>query len=159
MRPNDVKQVRIGVSSYAAKNNGEPAPLDIMGAQYSFPYCAALALVGDPTDPGMYLEKAIGDPERRGLARRVELYKDDQMEAAYPKHYGSRIELVLANGERRASFVLDPHGFPADPVTDPERIEKFTRLASYAKPAGRVKDITAAVQRADKLSSVRELME
>ena len=157
LKPEEVMQVRVGVSAYAAKNNGEPAPVDTMGAQYSFPYCAALALAGDPTDPGMYLEKEIGNPERRALARRVELYTDAQMEAAYPRHYGSRIELVLANGERRASFVLDPHGFPADPVADPERVEKFSRLAGYAKPAARVKEIAAAVQRADKLSSVREL--
>ena len=81
------------------------------------------------------------------------------MEAAYPRHYGSRIELLLSNGERRTSFVLDPHGMPADPVTDPERIEKFTRLAGKAKPAARVADIAAAVQRSEKLSSVRELME
>jgi len=159
LKPADIKLVRIGVSSYAAKNNGEPAPVDIMGAQYSFPYCAALALAGDPTDPAMYLEKVIDEPGRRALARRVELYVDDQMEAAYPKHYGSRIELVLANGERRTSFVLDPHGMPADPVTDPERSEKFARLAGKAKPAARVADIAAAVQRSEKLSSVRELME
>ena len=159
LKPDEIRQVRIGVSAYAAKNNGEPAPVDIMGAQYSFPYCAALALAGDPTDPGMYLEKEIDHPGRRALARRVELYTDDQMEAAYPRHYGSRIELVLASGERRTSFVLDPHGFPADPVTDPERIEKFTRLAGHAKPAGRVKEIADAVQRADKLASTRDLME
>ena len=159
LKPGDVKQVRIGVSSYATKNNGEPAPVDTMGAHYSFPYCAALALAGDPTDPAMYLEKVIDDPERRALARRVELYVDPEMEAAYPRHYGSRIELVLANGECRTSFVLDPHGFPGDPVTDAERIEKFTRLARHARPAGRVDDIIRAVQRADALSSVRELME
>jgi 2-methylcitrate dehydratase PrpD len=159
LRPGDVKQVRIGVSSYAARNNGEPAPVDTMGAQYSFPYCAALALAGEPANPAMYLEKEIDDPQRRALARRVELYVDDQMEAAYPRHYGSRVELVLADGERRTSFVLDPHGFPADPVTEPERIEKFARLAGKAKPAGRVSDIAAAVQRAEKLSSVHELME
>jgi len=157
LKADEIRQVRIGVSAYAAKNNGEPAPVDIMGAQYSFPYCAALALAGDPTDPAMYLEQAIDDPERRRLARRVELYVDPEMEAAYPKHYGSRIDLVLENGQRRTSFVLDPHGFPADPVTDPERIEKFSRLAGHAKPPGRVKDIAAAVQRADRLSSVREL--
>lgn len=159
LKPDEIRQVRIGVSSYAAKNNGEPAPVDTMGAQYSFPYCAALALAGDPTDPGMYLDKEIGNPGRRALARRVELYTDEQMEAAYPKHYGSRIELTLVNGERRTSFVLDPHGFPADPVTGPERIEKFTRLASHAKPAARVSEIAAAVQRAEQLGSVRELTE
>jgi 2-methylcitrate dehydratase PrpD len=159
LQPADIEQVRIGVSSYAVKNNGEPAPVDIMGAQYSFPYCAALALAGDPADPGMYLEKAIDDAGRRALARRVELYVDPEMEAAYPRHYGSRIELALANGERRASFVLDPHGMPADPVSDQERIEKFARLAGCAKPSGRVSDIARTVQRAEKLSSVRELME
>ena len=159
LKPDDIKQVRIGVSSYAAKNNGEPAPVDIMGAQYSFPYCAALALAGDPADPSLYLDKAIRDPERRALAHRVELYVDDQMEAAYPKHYGSRIELVLAGGERRSSFVLDPHGMPADPVTDAERLEKFTRLAGYTKSAARISDIAAAVGRAETIFSVREFMD
>jgi 2-methylcitrate dehydratase PrpD len=159
LRPEDIRQVRIGASSYAAKNNGEPAPVDTMGAQYSFPYCAALALTGDPTDPGMYLDRAIEDARRGALARRVELYVDAEMEAAYPKHYGSRIELLLANGERRTSFVLDPHGMPADPVTDQERLEKFTRLSGYSKSATAVNDITRTVQRTEKLSSVRELME
>jgi len=159
LRPKDIKQVRIGVSAYAAKNNGEPAPVDTMGAQYSFPYCAALALTGDATDPGMYLEQAIGDAGRRELARRVELYVDAEMEAAYPKHYGSRIELLLANGEPRTSFVLDPHGMPADPVSDQERLDKFTRLAGHSKSSAAVNDITRAVQRTERLASARELME
>src|SRR5262249_2099897 len=38
----DVTSVRVGVSRYAAQNNGEPAPVDTMGAQYSIPYCAAV---------------------------------------------------------------------------------------------------------------------
>jgi len=157
LKPKDIQQVRVGVSAYAAKNNGEPAPVDTMGAQYSFPYCTALALTGDPTDPGMYLEQAIGDAGRRELARRVELIVDAEMEAAYPKHYGSRIELLLANGERRASFVLDPHGMPADPVTDQERLEKFARLAGYSKSAAAVNNLTRTVQRTERLASVREL--
>jgi len=40
----DVRSVHVGVSRYAAQNNGEPAPIDTMGAQYSIPYCAAVAL-------------------------------------------------------------------------------------------------------------------
>jgi 2-methylcitrate dehydratase PrpD len=159
LRPRDIRQVRIGVSAYAARNNGEPAPVDTMGAQYSFPYCAALALTANPSEPALYREDAIDDPARRELARRVELFVDNEMEAAYPRHYGSRIELLLANGERRASFVLDPHGMPADPCDDQERLDKFARLAAHSKSTAAVNDITRAVGRSEQLASVRELTE
>jgi 2-methylcitrate dehydratase PrpD len=155
--PQDIAKIRIGVSAYAAKNNGAVAPPDIMGAQYSFPYCAALALTADPTDPAMYTEKAINDPARRELAQRVELYVDPEMEAAYPKHYGSRIEVQLADGRSLKSFVLDPHGMPADPVTEPERIAKFKRLAGPVLPAAKSEEIIRKVRAIETLASVREL--
>jgi 2-methylcitrate dehydratase PrpD len=157
LAPSDVTKIRIGVSAYAAKNNGAVAPPDIMGAQYSFPYCAALAMTADPTDPAMYTEKAINDPARRELARRVELYVDPEMEAAYPKHYGSRIEVKLADGKRLLSFVLDPHGMPADPVTEAERIAKFKRLAAPVLPAEKSGEIIRKVRAIETLASVREM--
>ena len=156
--PRDVQRVRIGVCSYAAKNNGQVSPPDTMGAQYSIPYCAAVALTADPADPAMYREDAVNDAARRELARRVELYVDDEMEAVFPRHYGSRIELELAGGGRGESCALDPHGMPADPCTDAERLDKFSRLAaSLATP-----ETTAAVQQAvlgcERLASARELL-
>ncbi|MEO7729175.1 MAG: MmgE/PrpD family protein [Burkholderiales bacterium] len=157
LAPNDVAKIRIGVSSYAAKNNGAVAPPDIMGAQYSFPYCAALALTADPTDPAMYTEKAINDTARRELAMRVELYVDAEMEAAYPKHYGSRIEVQLANGKSLQSFVMDPHGMPADPVTETERLAKFSRLAAAVLPEKTSKEIIRMVRAVETLKSAREL--
>ena len=157
MAPRDIAKIRIGVSAYAAKNNGTVAPPDIMGAQYSFPYCAALALTADPTDPAMYTEKAIGDPARRELAKRVELYVDPEMEAAYPKHYGSRIEVQMADGKSLKSFVLDPHGMPADPVTEPERLAKFKRLASAVLPAAKSAAVIQKVRAIETLASVRDL--
>jgi 2-methylcitrate dehydratase PrpD len=128
-----------------------------MGAQYSFPYCAALALTADPTDPAMYTEKSINDPARRELARRVELYVDPEMESAYPKHYGSRIEVELVDGKRLQSFVLDPHGMPADPVTEAERTAKFTRLAAPVLPAEKSAEIIRKVRAIETLASVREI--
>ena len=128
-----------------------------MGAQYSFPYCAAVALTADPSDPSMYAEEAITDSCRRELARRVELYVDPEMEAAYPKHYGSRIEVQLADGQRLNSFVLDPHGMPADPVTEAERIAKFSRLAAPVVPADKTAEIIRHVRAVEMLASVREL--
>jgi 2-methylcitrate dehydratase PrpD len=157
LAPNEIAKIRIGVSAYAARNNGAVAPPDIMGAQYSFPYCAALALTADPTDPAMYTERAINDPARRELARRVELYVDPEMEAAYPKHYGSRIEVQLADGKRLQSFVLDPHGMPADPVTDAERIAKFSRLAAPVLSEKKTGEIIRMVRAVETLASLREM--
>ena len=159
LEPKRVKKVKIGVSAYAIRNNGEVAPPDTMGGQYSIPYCAAVALTGDPKDPAMFEPNAIDDPGRRDLARRVELAVDRELEAAYPKHAGARVELELASGERNETFVLDPHGMPADPCTAAERLDKFSRLASCLKPSESVRKIVQTVQRLDTLTSVLELTE
>ena len=153
----EICTVRIGVSAYAAAQNGNVAPPDTMGAQFSIPYCAALALTGDPGDPAMYAGDAIDDPQRRELARRIEIVVDPEMEAAYPKHYGARVDLELANGERHASAVLDPHGMPADPCTETELLDKFFRLASRVMPAAGASEIVRKVKGAERLGSVREL--
>ncbi len=157
LEPQQVKNVQLGLCAYAVRNNGEVAPPDTMGAQYSLPYCAALALTADPTDSAMYAPDAIDQPSRRELARRVELVVDAQMEAAYPKHYGARVELELTNGKRGSSAVVDPHGMPGDPCTEAERKEKFSRLASSVMPPETVNRIVEKVSSAETLPSVREL--
>ncbi len=105
----------------------------------------------------MYTEREIKHAERRGLAKRVELYVDPEMEAAYPKHYGSRIEVQLAGGESLKSFVLDPHGMPADPVTEAERLAKFKRLAAPVLPSAKADEIIRKVRAIETLASVRDL--
>jgi 2-methylcitrate dehydratase PrpD len=152
-----VSGVRVGVSDYAKDQNGAVAPADTMGAQFSIPYCCALALLGDPADPAMYAPDAIDDLDRRALARRIEVVVDPEMEAAYPRHYGARVELELANGERMSSAVLDPHGMPADPCAPAELLDKFARLAKRVKPAAEVAAIIDTVRGAATLQNVRTL--
>lgn len=155
LRLEEITAVRIGVSAYARAQNAAVAPVDTMGAQFSIPYCCALALMGDPADPAKYAPEAIDDPERRALAQRVEIAVDAEMEASYPRHYGARVELELASGVRKSSAVLDPHGMPADPCTEAEVLEKFTRLAARTKPPETVATIAETVGRSATLKSVQ----
>ncbi|MGH8617580.1 MAG: MmgE/PrpD family protein [Burkholderiales bacterium] len=155
--PQQVRKVRVGVSAYAMNQNGQIEPPDTMGAQFSIPYCAALALTGDPADPAMYAPSAIREPGRRELARRVELFVDPEMEAAYPRHYGARVELELADGTRSGSVMLDPHGMPADPCTEAERLDKFARLAGRVLPSPAIAELLCEVRGAERLASVRAL--
>jgi 2-methylcitrate dehydratase PrpD len=157
LRPEEIRGIRVGVSAYAKAQNGHPLPQDTMGAQFSIPYCVALALTGNPADPAAYADRAIANAAQRALAQRVEIFVDPDMEAAYPKHYGARVELELANGERKSAARLDPHGMPADPCTQGELEEKFLRLAGRAKSTAQAAQILEAVGRLAKAPGVRSL--
>jgi 2-methylcitrate dehydratase PrpD len=157
-KPDEVRSVRVGVSAYAKAQNGNPQPKDTMGAQFSIPYCAALALTGDPADPAGYGDAALRDAARYALAQRVEIFVDPEMEAAYPRHYGARVELTLADGQHKSATKLDPHGMPADPCTQEELEQKFLRLAARVKSPAEAAQILAEVRRLDRAADVRGLM-
>jgi len=152
-----IGKVTVGVSAYARAQNGAVAPADTMGAQFSIPYCCALALMGDPSDPASYAPEAIDDPARRELARRIEIVVDPEMEAAYPHHYGARVALELADGRRMEGSVLDPHGMPADPCTPAERLAKFEKLASRVRPPATVAAIVEQVRSMRSAARVRAM--
>jgi 2-methylcitrate dehydratase PrpD len=157
LEPAQVGRIRVGVSAYAKAQNSNPLPQDTMGAQFSIPYCTALALTGDPADPAAYGDAAVNDTARRALAQRVEIFVDPEMEAAYPRHYGARVELELAGGERKSAAKLDPHGMPADPCTQQELEEKFLKLAARVKSREDASRIIAEVRRLDRAPDARGL--
>ena len=152
-----IRKVVVGTTDFAVKNNANPAPSDTMEAQYSIPYCAAVALAGDPADPREFAAPAITDPARRAFASRVELRVDAECEAVYPARFGSRVELHLTNGEVKEAVTLDPHGTAADPCSEREMIAKFERLAGYCENRIDAPAVVEAVVRIDRSSSVREL--
>lgn len=152
-----VERVVVGVSSYAQRNNGEKAPADAMGAQYSIPFCAAVALLGDPRDPDSFSASAVADPRTRALARRVDLEVDPEVEAVYPGKFGASVSLHMAGGEIRRAQVMECHGTPADPPSAAELREKFLLLASKSVSAARAEEIAAVIAGLEDLASVSSL--
>lgn len=157
VKAEEVKKLRIGVCSYAARNNGNVTPPDTMGAQYSLPYCAALAVTADPREPAMYFGDQLDNPARRELARRLEIVVDSEMEAAYPKHYGARVHLELANGETHDTAVLDPHGMPSDPCSEDERLAKFRLLVRNRMSDTQASQVVDTVRNVENVKAVRSL--
>jgi 2-methylcitrate dehydratase PrpD len=153
----DIKAVQVGVSRYAAQNNGEPAPVDTMGAQYSIPYCVAAALRGDPRDPAWFGPDTVMDRVTRQLAAKVEIVIDPAVEAVYPAQFGASVKLIRSDGSASERTVMECHGTPADPCSDAELADKFRLLAGARLPAGAV---TALAKLVDTVADVqvRELM-
>jgi len=146
--------------SYAfVRNNGDPAPVDTMGAQYSIPYCAAVALLADPEDPAMFSDAALSRPDFRKTASLVTLFVDEDAESVYPNQLGARVELQLADGEVRTSAALDAHGTPSDPCSDAERRERFLKLGGAALPISALNNILDVIERLDDLHETRTVTE
>jgi 2-methylcitrate dehydratase PrpD len=119
----DVRAVTVEGTAKMAEMHALQEPADLVLAQYSIPFCVALALTGDARDPERFTEDAVRDPEVRALCRRVAV-------RAAPGAHGwtttTRIE--LADGRQLEQTVEDFPGTPALPMSEAERTAKFMRL-------------------------------
>ena len=67
----DVEDLAITGSERMATLHNIPEPADLMMAQYSVPFSAALAVYRDPRNPESFAEGALDNPDIRVLCRRV----------------------------------------------------------------------------------------
>lgn len=102
-------------------------PQDVAGAQYSVPFCAAIALHYDVNDPLAFSETALNDARVRSLAKQLKVVEmgDDEKGGAW----ATRVELVLKDGRRFERFAEEFKGTPASPLSADELQTKFMRMA------------------------------
>ncbi|MGT2509290.1 MmgE/PrpD family protein [Cupriavidus basilensis] len=152
-----VARIVVATSAFAVRYNGNTEVADTMDAQYSIPYCASVALTGDPGDPKAFSMDAIRDPVRAGLAKRVELLVDPVADEVYPKQFACRVEVHLMDGEVRHAETRNAHGTPGNPCDIGEQIAKFNRLASLSGLPIPAQEVVGAVQRLESLKSASTL--
>ena len=120
-------------------------PQSVMAAQYSLPYAMGVSIVCGPSRYEAYEEDRLADPRILALADRVEAVADSGMQAAFPGHFGSWVELVTADGARRRADVLDSRGTPAHPLGADEVVEKIAGLLAAFDEAPAVNSLRDAV--------------
>ena len=87
-----------------------------MMAQYSIPFCVALAHVRDPHDPRSFNEDALRDPQIRSLAQRVTITVGEDR----PTPLAAVVTVTLRDGRVLTRSVADFKGTPEQPAR-PER--------------------------------------
>ena len=115
----DVETITVTGSRRMIERHNIAEPADLMLAQYSIPFCVALALHREARDPESYDESALADPQIRALTRRVHLVPE---QGSGHGAMGSTVTITLADGryfERHVDSGLLEAGELAD---------KFTRL-------------------------------
>ncbi|KPH73548.1 MmgE/PrpD family protein [Bosea vaviloviae] len=110
-------------------------PKTPMAAQYSLPYTVGATLAYGPERFDAFETANLSDARILAWADRVEVEADEALEASYPVHFGTEVEVAFHNGERRTELVLDSVGTPANPM-DIERL----RLKARALVGDRLSD-------------------
>jgi 2-methylcitrate dehydratase PrpD len=123
----EVSSIHIAGNEKMAGVNNIPSPADIMMAQYSIPFCVALAHVRDPHDPRSFDETALRDLQIRALASRVKITVAENS----PTPLAAVVTVTLYDGRVFTRSVADFKGTPRCPLDPTELREKFLLLTSH----------------------------
>src|SRR5271166_5068417 len=123
----DVKSIHIAGNDKMAGVNNIPSPADVMMAQFSIPFCVALAHMRDPRDPRSFDETALRDPQIRALAERVKITVDNEG----PAPLAATVTVTLRDGRVLTRAVAGFKGTPEHPLEQGDLRDKFLMLTRH----------------------------
>ena len=119
----DIGAIAIEASPKVISHHGERAPADLLLAQYSVPFCVALAAYHDPLDPGAFCDDVIRDARVRNLAQCIGLTAGEAV-----KGWGARVSVTCNDGRRFEGAIDSWLGCPETPLSETQLQVKFDRL-------------------------------
>lgn len=130
-----VRSIEIDTFSWALRLNNEVAPRSTESAQYSVPFCVAMALVKGADALLRITEADLSDLDTLDLARRVTLRVDPAFESSFPKAVPARVHLQTEDSYY-VREVLAPLGEPSNPMDWATLERKFRTIAGNLIEAG-----------------------
>ncbi|MEM9360860.1 MAG: MmgE/PrpD family protein [Pseudomonadota bacterium] len=109
-------------------------PTSVMAAQYSLPYIVGATLIAGPQAYDAYGEAHHNDNKILALADKVETRHDAEIEAKFPKHMGSGVDIMMTDGSVRSQTLLDSVGTPGRPMDKQQVMDKGAGLTAAAAP-------------------------
>lgn len=154
-----ITRLRVGGPEILVSQHMLKRPASEMAAQYSLPFTLGAALVFGPRSVEGFMGEALNDARTLALADRVEAELDPAMEAAFPAHFGSWLELQLADGSVRRAEVLDSLGTPVCPMDPAALAEKFDQLAGPTGAELRGADVAERIAHFHKLETLDDFLQ
>src|SRR4029079_241380 len=143
----DVTSIHIAGNQKMATVNNIPQPADLMMAQYSLPFCVALAPYRNARDPASFDMKSFNDKAIRTLASKVRISVAD--EARHGHTIASTVTVNVKGRPPMTRHVDSFKGTPEQPLDRAEMRDKFLLLtkacdnAAMARVFERVQNLEA----------------
>ncbi len=163
LKPEQIEEVRVGVSSAGYVNNCEPIevkrrPRNPVDAQFSIPYAVASALVRKRVSIKDFSEEAIKDKSVLDISARVYPFIDPEIEKEAGRGIApSRVEVRTKTGKVYSVKINVPTGHPDNPLTDEEFDLKFQLCAASGAKTLSAKAVSKIIVMLNNLEQVEDI--
>ncbi|MDR7521943.1 MAG: MmgE/PrpD family protein [Armatimonadota bacterium] len=156
--PEAVERIEVHTFGAAAPFAHQRAPTST-SAKFSIPFVLAAYLVLGRVDFESFSEASLCDARIQGLARRVVIRVDEEIEARFPHQWGARVVVSLRDGRTLTGEVADPLGGPQRPLAGGELRARHRAALEQRFDPSQTEAVAAALDRLPGMASVRSLGE
>jgi 2-methylcitrate dehydratase PrpD len=154
--PGDIREIAVGGIEKLVTHHAIYQPKDLMMAQYSIPFCVALSLYFDPTDPSSFDEKKLKDKNILAMMRKIRLNADAEIEQKGWDR-AARVTIDLKNKQRHTALVIRFKGTPQNPLSHLEVEDKARKLTRAILNERQMEHLFQSVQRLEKVTDVSRI--
>jgi 2-methylcitrate dehydratase PrpD len=150
IRPDQIERVEVAVLEAGWPLVCEPrerkySPSNVVDAQFSMPFGAAVALLYRSAGLDQFAEENIHSSQVKRLMGKVVLIKDNRIEKNFPAEWPARVQIQLTNGAQFEKHIRFPKGDSENPLSWEELSAKFYSLAMLAFPLSRCEQLSDSV--------------
>jgi 2-methylcitrate dehydratase PrpD len=127
VRPGDVDHIKVTTTLQTKLQGGKREIRTLTDAQLSVLYGVAVALVVGDASITAFTEEWMSNPTVNQLLERISLEVDESLPSGQ-----SILEVKTYNGETYRVGARTPKGYPQNPMSDNELLEKFRTLAAFS---------------------------
>jgi len=138
---------------------GNTEPQDVVQAQFSGRFSAALRLVKGGNGPRDYTMETVNDPLIRELTRTSIYEKDEDHSVLVGDNAPSRVTLVMKDGTEMAEQVNVATGLFGNPMTKDQVIAKYKDMVDGILPADKAEKLVEVVLDLEHVANAREVAE
>jgi 2-methylcitrate dehydratase PrpD len=153
-------EIRVGHTVYHHGWWELERPLTTIGAQMNLGYAATVALLDGAVLPPQFTEERLDADDVWDLIGKVEVKLDENIQnGSAQQRYATELSITLNDGTVLHKRIVQPHGGPADPVTNDDLVAKYRSVVGPLLPTERLDAIQQTVLTLDELTDFRELAE
>jgi 2-methylcitrate dehydratase PrpD len=160
--PEQVERIEVAVLEAGWPLVCEPpkrkySPANIVDAQFSMPYGAAVALTDRAAGLDQFTGESFNSSQIKRLMGKVVLQKDMRIEKDFPAEWPALVSVHLTNGAHFEKYVRFPKGDPENPLTWQELSAKFHSLGARVLPTAVCDQIVSSVKEMNSLADLRNI--